>query len=94
MQIAKQYHHSITLSDPISSSKQIQLNHCDNKGPFGWKDGKWEDRKWKEDGKWEDRKKFSFPHLYLIEKMEKQKDKKLFCLVENKDYINLPSCPY
>ena len=41
--------------------------------------------------KWEDKKVFSFPRLYLVERMEKWRNRKLFGLVENKVCINLPS---
>ena len=44
--------------------------------------------------KWEDRKDFSFPHLCLVGRVEKWRDGKLFCLVENKVCINFPSWPY
>ena len=49
--------------------------------------------------KWVNRKYFSFSHLCLIRRVEKLRDEKLFCLVkkkneriENRVYINLPSC--
>ena len=57
----------------------------------GWKSERIENRGKME--KWEDRKVFSFPHLYLVERVEKRRDVKLFGLVENKVCINLPSCP-
>ena len=43
--------------------------------------------------KWENRKIFSFPHLCLVERVEKWRDEKLFDLVKNKVCINLPLCP-
>ena len=43
--------------------------------------------------KWKYRKVFSFPHLYLIESVEKWRDEIFFGFVENKICINLPSCP-
>ena len=51
--------------------------------------------------KWDDRKDLVFPHLCLVGRVEKQRDEKLFCLVEiknermkNKVDINLPLYPY
>ena len=35
--------------------------------------------------KWEDRKNLVFPHLCLVEEVEKCKDGKLFCLIEIKN---------
>ena len=47
-----------------------------------------------------DRKYLNFPHLCLVEDVEKWRDRNLFCLVEmineileNKVGINLPLCP-
>ena len=51
----------------------------------GWKSGRIE--------KWKNRKDFSFSYLCLVGRVEKLRDGKLFCLVENKVCINLPSCP-
>ena len=34
--------------------------------------------------KWEDRKYLVFPHVCLVEEMEKWENGKLFCLVEKK----------
>ena len=60
-----------------------------------WKNGRVENCERME--KWEVRKDLVFPHLCLVEMVEKQKDGKLFCLVEikneimkNKVDINLP----
>ena len=51
--------------------------------------------------KWENRKNLVFPYLYLVGEMEKQKDGKLFCLVEMKNEmmeneigINLQLCSH
>ena len=43
--------------------------------------------------KWKDRKVFNFPHLCLVERVEKWRNEKLFGLVKNKVCINLPLCP-
>ena len=44
---------------------------------------------------------FSFSHLYLVKRVEKLRDERLFCMVEiknkrteNRVCINLQSCPY
>ena len=58
---------------------------------IGWKSENIESRGRME--KWEDRKNFSFPHLCLVERVEKWRDEIFFGLVENKVCINLPSCP-
>ena len=49
---------------------------------------------------WEDKRNFVFFHMCLVGKMEKQRGKKLICLVEkkngmieNEDCINLLLCP-
>ena len=43
--------------------------------------------------KWKDRKVFNFPHLCLVERVEKWRDENFFGLVKNKVCINLPLCP-
>ena len=58
----------------------------------GWKNWRIKNGETKEN--WKDRKYFSFSHLCLVGRKEKLRDEKLFCLVENKVCINLPSCPY
>ena len=44
--------------------------------------------------KWEDRKVSRFPHLCLVERVEKWRDGNFFGLVENKVCINLPHVPF
>ena len=48
----------------------------------GWKRGSIENDEGIE--KWEDRKDLVFFHMRLVERMEKLRDGKLICLVENK----------
>ena len=62
-----------------------------------WKSGVIENGKMME--KWVDRKYFSFSNLCLVRRVKKWRDEKLFYLVkkknkriENRVYINLPSC--
>ena len=65
--------------------------------------GEWKTRRIENEEKiekWKDRKDLVFSHVCLVDRVEKWRDGKLFCLVENKSErienkvcINLPLCP-
>lgn len=78
------------LDLPKRKKEKVQMerykNWCtlefelETKGPFDW-----EMKKWEEMEKWRDKKNFSSPSSCLIGKVEKQSNRKLFCLVEKKN---------
>ena len=55
----------------MNSQSRVFIGSC---GPFSWEDGKVENEK--EVEKWEDRKDFNFPHLFLVEMVEKWRNGK------------------
>ena len=63
-----------------------------------WKSGRIENEEMIEKRK--DRKYLVFSHMCLVDRVEKWRDEKLFCFIENKSKrienkvcINLPLCP-